>query len=238
MESLPDWRVVEGIRRNTPPQPTTRPLSIERCAEGFSIGHHGHPTPSADTHLTGIYLNTPCGNGAWWGKICATLTHSKPSALHLKPYQTNATQSAAKASANVMPKGRNMTNTPTPEKDPKTGRFLAGNSGNGGRRKGARAKLGEQFCQDVLAEWEAHGAVALSDMREKNPGDFVKVVASMLPKEATLNINDHSEMTDDELAERVRNLAAQLAPFLGDGTGDTNEGTGRAAVSEKSPRVH
>jgi hypothetical protein len=34
-------------------------------------------------------------------------------------------------------------------RDPKTGHFLRGHSGNGGRPRGARSKLGEAFIEDL-----------------------------------------------------------------------------------------
>lgn len=110
--------------------------------------------------------------------------------------------------------------------------------GNPGRPKGARNKLQEDFLKDVLTAWEAKGASAIDDMIADKPGEFVKMVAGLMPKEATLTINDHSEMTDDELAERVRSLAAQLAPFLIDGTGDAEKGTGRKTGAQIATRVH
>jgi hypothetical protein len=97
--------------------------------------------------------------------------------------------------------------------------------GNPGRPKGARNK------QDK-------GAAAIDAMIADKPGDFVKVVAGLMPKEATLNINDHSELTDAELTERVRALAAQLAPFLIDGTGAAEEGTGSEGRAQIATRVH
>lgn len=110
--------------------------------------------------------------------------------------------------------------------------------GNPGKPKGVRHKLQEDFLKDVQAAWQEKGAQAIADMIADKPGDFVKMVAGLMPKEATLNINDHSEMTDEQLAQRVRDLAAQLAPFLSDGTGaatttDAGE-TGKAIAS----RVH
>jgi hypothetical protein len=48
----------------------------------------------------------------------------------------------------------------------------------------ARAtKLGETFLKAVLDDFAEHGVTAIQDMRAKNPGDYAKMVASILPKE-------------------------------------------------------
>src|SRR5699024_158644 len=111
--------------------------------------------------------------------------------------------------------------------------FKAGQSGNpAGRPKGSRNKLAEDFLSDVLAEWQNHGAVAVSDMREKNPGDFVKMVASLLPKEMNLNISDNlSELSDDELLGQLRDLTALAAPLLA----ITNQGSEAQGVATVPP---
>jgi len=110
--------------------------------------------------------------------------------------------------------------------------------GNPGRPKGSRNKLQEDFLKDVLEAWETSGKTAITEMIADKPGDFVKMVASLMPKEATLNINDHSEMSDDELTERVRQLAAQLSPFLLGGTGDIEQGTAGATGAAITSQVH
>jgi len=110
--------------------------------------------------------------------------------------------------------------------------------GNPGRPKGSRNKLQEDFLSDVLAAWETSGAEAISAMIADKPGDFVRMVAGLMPKEATLNINDNSELNDDELAARIRDIAAQLGPFLVGGTGDAETSTGHAAGAAVAPKLH
>jgi len=61
-----------------------------------------------------------------------------------------------------------------------------GSNPNAGRPAGARNKLATKFLWDLLAEWEEHGAAALRICRVEKPIEFVKVVASTLPKEFAL----------------------------------------------------
>jgi len=117
--------------------------------------------------------------------------------------------------------------------------FQPGQSGNpAGKPKGAKHRLQEDFVKDVQAAWETSGPAAIDAMIADKPGDFVKMVASLMPKEATLTINDHSELTDAELADRVRALAAQLAPFLADGTGAASTIDASEAGKAIASRVH
>jgi hypothetical protein len=84
-----------------------------------------------------------------------------------------------------------------------SGRFVAGNSGNGGRKPGSRNKFGEAFIADVYQEWQKTGAVALKRMSEDDPSGFVRVVAGILPREidATLSV-------DVDLFAECRDFAA------------------------------
>jgi hypothetical protein len=72
-------------------------------------------------------------------------------------------------------------------------------------------------------------------MREKTPGDFVKMVASLLPKDVNLNITDNlSELSDDELLGQVRALTEGLAPILASLGG----GVEAPASAPITPQVH
>ena len=105
------------------------------------------------------------------------------------------------------------------EKDPETGRFLAGNSG-GGRKKGARNKLGEAFVADLLEDWEEHGVKAIQEVRTEKPDAYLKVIASILPKDVNVNVRPLEEMTDDQLRSQIQQLARELGPaaaFILDG---------------------
>lgn len=119
-----------------------------------------------------------------------------------------------------------------PTKDNDTGRFLPGNNGGAGRPKGARNKLGEAFIEDMLADWEANGPAAIVQVRTEKPDAYLKVVASILPKDLNVNINQTDHMTDEQLIERIRSLDAAIRPFL------DAEGVGRVEGSSGPATAH
>jgi hypothetical protein len=77
--------------------------------------------------------------------------------------------------------------TTAADRDAKTGRFLTGNGG-GGRKPGSRNKLGEAFIADLRDAWNEHGADALRRCATDEPGQFCKIVASLLPRDVNLNV--------------------------------------------------
>ena len=110
--------------------------------------------------------------------------------------------------------------------------------GNPGRPKGARNRLGEAFLEAMLDDFTQHGVSVIETVRSEKPDQYLKVIASILPKEMNLNVSDQfSEMTDDELADRARRLARDLAPLLG-GIGCDPAGDGGAQGAAKSSGVH
>lgn len=119
-----------------------------------------------------------------------------------------------------------MTDTPRkPEKDDK-GRFVTGNIG-GGRPKGARSKLGEAFLEDLLLSWENNGPSVITRVIEERPEQYLKVIASLMPKDLNVNMNQMEDLTDDQLIKRIRTLDAAIRPFIdAEGAGRTVGGNG------------
>lgn len=86
------------------------------------------------------------------------------------------------------------------------GRFLTGNSG-GGRPKGARNRLSEAFVAAVADDFAEHGPDALAALRKSDPGAYLRVVASFVPREPDLakpEEPDLADLTDDEINELYR----------------------------------
>jgi hypothetical protein len=86
--------------------------------------------------------------------------------------------------------------------------------GQGGRRKGSRNKLGEEFIQAIADDFEKHGAEAIERVRIEKPEAYIKVIASLLPKDLNLNVTKLDDLTDEQLLARLRSLTKQAAPLL------------------------
>jgi hypothetical protein len=81
-------------------------------------------------------------------------------------------------------------------RDPRSGQFLPGHTGMGGRPRGARSKLTTQFLDDLHTTWETHGKTALERCAIEEPAQFVRVVAGLLPREANLNVEQQTIFAD------------------------------------------
>lgn len=80
-----------------------------------------------------------------------------------------------------------------PKKRPKEANLAPpwqpGQSGNpAGRPKGSRAKLAESFCAALLKDFDVNGEEAIRLMRADKPGEYIRAVASVIPKEFEGNV--------------------------------------------------
>jgi hypothetical protein len=101
-------------------------------------------------------------------------------------------------------------------RDPETGRFLKGNNGGPGRQKGSRNKLAEDFISDLYASWQKNGAAAIERMLVKRPAEYVKVVASILPKQLEIKDNVFDGMNDERLALLIHEAGEALKLIEGE----------------------
>lgn len=99
-----------------------------------------------------------------------------------------------------------------------------------GRPKGSRNKLGEAFVEALQADFESDGAAAIVACRREKPDAYLKVIASILPKE--LKITNESDLSDEQLVERIRQLEGVIRPFLSaEGDGSTAGGSQPQAIT-------
>ena len=75
--------------------------------------------------------------------------------------------------------------------------FKPGQSGNpAGKPKGAKNKLTEAFWRDFAEAWKARGRAALEEVANKDPATFIRVAASLMPKELDIAGNVQHILAD------------------------------------------
>jgi hypothetical protein len=85
------------------------------------------------------------------------------------------------------------------------GQWRAGQSGNpAGRPKGARNKVSEKLLEALAEDFDTHGKEVIEKVRVERPHDYLKIVASLVPKQMEIENRRPQlraeDLTDDELA--------------------------------------
>jgi hypothetical protein len=97
------------------------------------------------------------------------------------------------------------------------GKFIPGHGIKGGRIAGSRNRLTTMLLDALVADFDQFGAAAVKLMRIERPSEYVKVVASLVPKEVLLQESVLAEMSDEEILESldiIRRLKARAATVL------------------------
>ena len=61
----------------------------------------------------------------------------------------------------------------------------------------------------------AHGPAAIEAVLKTKPDAYLKVIASLLPKDLVLNVRPLDSLSDEQILQRLRSLSEQVAPLLG-----------------------
>ena len=97
----------------------------------------------------------------------------------------------------------------------RSNQFKPGHNIKGGRPRGSRNKLAQQVFDDIFRHWNepaggelCKGQAALELLYREKPGDYLKLTASVLPKEFVFE-NAVTELDDEELDRMIEALRAR-----------------------------
>src|SRR6516225_3794395 len=100
--------------------------------------------------------------------------------------------------------------------------FQKGMQKIGGRTKGVKNRL---FLTALADDFEQHGVDAIKIARVERPVEYVRIVASLMPRELEIMDSRLADLSDEELDVFIAKLRAQLrgaiTQELGDGESPT-----------------
>jgi hypothetical protein len=93
------------------------------------------------------------------------------------------------------------------------GRFLSGTKPGPGRKLGSRNAIATDFLKAIQADFEEHGLEAVERCRRENAPIYLKIVADLLPKEASDKIagTDGLFRACESLNQVVQALLSELS---------------------------
>ncbi|MDH3703090.1 MAG: hypothetical protein OEU46_17425 [Alphaproteobacteria bacterium] len=77
-------------------------------------------------------------------------------------------------------------------------------------RNGGGTAFDDAYIQAVTKDFRAHGLRAITAVREEDPVTYMKLCASILSKSAAAEPDPLESLSDDQLIEHARDLAAAL----------------------------
>src|SRR6478736_3332665 len=86
--------------------------------------------------------------------------------------------------------------------------------GNPGRPKGSRNKLGEAFIADLYETWKRRGIEAIERTIDEHPGQYLKVIAMLMPKDMNVSVRQLDDLTDAQLLRRLQQVTEMARPLL------------------------
>ena len=95
------------------------------------------------------------------------------------------------------------------------GRFKKGNNGGPGRPPGSRNSLGDDFIAAIHLDWREHGPAVLKEVRSSSPAAYLRVVASLVPRQISVDArDDFTGVSDQELMAQLADCLADAATQL------------------------
>jgi len=78
-----------------------------------------------------------------------------------------------------------------------------------GRPRGARNRFCREFIEALQKDFQEHGADAIKVVRIEDPGTYLRVCASLMPRELTVE-TVAADLGDDELDNIIERLRTEL----------------------------
>ena len=80
----------------------------------------------------------------------------------------------------------------------------------GGKPVGARNRLQGDFLRAIADDFATHGKRAIVTMREEKPAEYIRAIASLMPKELEIT-RPLDDVSDDELNAAITAVRAVIA---------------------------
>jgi hypothetical protein len=95
-------------------------------------------------------------------------------------------------------------------------RFKPGHSGNpAGRPKGARNKVSEKLLEALAVDFDTHGAEVIEKVRADKPHEYLRIVASLVPKQMEIDSTAQPFAVIPQELESAEAWEASVAARLG-----------------------
>src|SRR6516164_9955860 len=89
--------------------------------------------------------------------------------------------------------------------------FRPGNNANpAGRPRGAKNKLHRSFIEALTKDFEENGDKAIRQCRVTQPGKYLALIASTLPREFFFEHNTVGQLSDDELDRMIETFRSRM----------------------------
>lgn len=101
--------------------------------------------------------------------------------------------------------------------------FKPGQPKVGGRRKGSRDRIATALLEAIAKDFEEFGNEAVIIARKERPVEYLRVVASLLPKEFEITDNRLKDIDDEEVDFLIEYARERRALAASRGNSDSRE---------------
>ena len=92
---------------------------------------------------------------------------------------------------------------PTEQKPGGRHKFAVGNKYGKGRKLGSKVKLSESFLSGIAADFARHGPEVIQYVGQNDPSVYLRIVASIVPKETIARLEVSGEISVETRSRRI-----------------------------------